>query len=1709
MSFDSKRPAGREQDRAQNSAGGDDSDSIKFSYDDAHDLPNDRNGSNDRRGSILPNRTGISLQKCLKVLGTNETLTSFESWRGTLMYVLSFDPSFAPFLISSKFWQKKQKNNPLRGLADAHEVLKLEQLLGLIANYCPIIHRNQFIKNSTSIDHVWQLIRTHFGFQSSGSNFLNLADICMEGSERPEDLYQKVHSFFEDNLLSPGCGISHHNDEIVEEEELTPTIENTICYFWLSKLNKDLPGLVKIRYGTELKTRTLASLKPEISSALPSLLGELGTPNPVMRASASNYRPNGQYGRSSVKFQNPRPNQNAHSSDSRSFSNSRNNSNQRRTPCCSICKNAGRPSNHWLSSCALLSPEDKRYLARARLLSALDSEMDDMDEVIEDFQENSLNMPQSEPQLRSIASDCVPDIGHVPSSVNRVSTLPSPFLNVFFKQHAVKFTLDTGATVNMIHESIAKQLGLRILPSSQIATQADGKSEITIVGETRFCVNRDNVDLQFEGLVAKNMDTDVLAGIPFLAANNISIHPAKSVVMVGDVLYPYGGHQAKASIKRVVTSIARASYDRGSVWPGEYFEASCDIDSSVDSTVAIEPHTSSPLSVAPGIGTSLHGQLRFVNNSDMPIKIKKGQHIAHVTNVYTPPDSSVSTKMDSFNGQSHEADTSKISINPDSVVDFAKWSSKFRSVNEDFKHVFANHFPGYNGKRGPITAVVNTTNSLPPQRKGRIPFYNRDKLVDLQKYFDDLEDLGVFRKPEDVGVNVEYVNPSFLVKKPNTIDSYRLVTSFGEVAAHCKPTPSLMPNVESTLQQIGQWKYLIKTDLAKAYYQIPLSKDSQKYCGVVTPFRGTRVYQRSAMGMPGSESALEELMSRIFGDLIIAGKVAKIADDLYCGSADSPADLLSTWSCVLQHLSDCDLRLSPSKTVILPRSTTILGWIWNQGTLTASCHQISPLIQCDLPRTVKNLRSFIGAYKALSKVIKDASRTIAPLDTLTAGRSSSDKVVWSESALEAFEAAKQSLKLTKTIAIPKRDDQLWIVTDGAQIPAGIGSTLYITRNDSDKPILAGFFSAKLKQHQPRWLPCEIEALSITASCNHFRPLIIQSSKKTRVLTDSKPCVQAYKKLMRGEFSASSRVQTFLTMVNHLNVSINHISGASNLVADFASRNAPVCSHLNCQICKFNTTVSDSVVFSIGSKAVGSFTNRNAWLNVQSNCPSLQKTKEHLQNGTRPSKKCTKVNDTKRYLKLASLARDGLLVVSGGGNPFSPAEDRIVIPREIVPGLLTSIHLQTDHPTPYQLKQVFLRNFACLDADRYIKENCDNCYTCASLKSLPKHINEFSTSAPSEHVGQAYACDVLKRAGQCILVSRESVSSYTTAVIIPSERSECLLDGVIETVLPLHPTDGPMSSIRVDPAPGFQHLHSTQPLKVYGMEFELGRVKNPNKNSVVDKAIQELENELVRIEPSGGRISSRQLTFAVSRLNSRIRLHGLSAYELMFRRSQYTASTIDNPDSDIISSQHNSRLANHLPSFRSQQPRSALRSRQSDNLPMEGSIVYLKNDRSKHLARERYIVVKSEGQWLTIQKFLKDKFCSKLYKIHVSECFTLPCDRSLHNHSHTTNMSVDEDDDDLSGYDDVEVVTTDTRSRDPSIQPLPTTPDDVMIEPSHTSIEQETPSTSNTGPVSPEQGSRRYPMRIRKAPSFLLNEWASEGIGLMETEEDEEEEAATP
>ena len=230
-------------------------------------------------------------------------------------------------------------------------------------------------------------------------------------------------------------------------------------------------------------------------------------------------------------------------------------------------------------------------------------------------------------------------------------------------------------------------------------------------------------------------------------------------------------------------------------------------------------------------------------------------------------------------------------------------------------------------------------------------------------------------------------------------------------------------------------------------------------------------------------------MSRVLGDLIQEGCVAKIADDLYVGG-NSPIEVLNNWSRVLALLQKNNLRLSAAKTIICPRKAVVLGWVWSNGTLQASPHKLAALSSVEPPSTVQGLRSFVGAYKVLSRVLPRFAELLDPLDQATAGKESRDKIVWCDELLLAFKTAQRALVDNRTITIPQPQDALWIVTDGSVKNRGISATLYVHRNGS--LLLAGFFSAKLRKHQVTWLPCEIEALAIGAAIRHFAPYIIQS-----------------------------------------------------------------------------------------------------------------------------------------------------------------------------------------------------------------------------------------------------------------------------------------------------------------------------------------------------------------------------------------------------------------------------------------------------------------------------------------------------------------------------------------------------------------------------------------------------------------------------------------
>jgi len=63
-------------------------------------------------------------------------------------------------------------------------------------------------------------------------------------------------------LFTVDGNTSHHGEQHTEDEELSATMETLIVLTWLHLLESELPILIKQWYGTELRSGTLASIKP-------------------------------------------------------------------------------------------------------------------------------------------------------------------------------------------------------------------------------------------------------------------------------------------------------------------------------------------------------------------------------------------------------------------------------------------------------------------------------------------------------------------------------------------------------------------------------------------------------------------------------------------------------------------------------------------------------------------------------------------------------------------------------------------------------------------------------------------------------------------------------------------------------------------------------------------------------------------------------------------------------------------------------------------------------------------------------------------------------------------------------------------------------------------------------------------------------------------------------------------------------------------------------------------------------------------------------------------------------------------------------------------------------------------------------------------------------------------------------------------------------
>ena len=490
-------------------------------------------------------------------LSKNETINTFNNWKENQLYCLSIDEDFKPFLLANATWGKKTTANPTRGLLDdpdevAADVRKtkeqkcavLELMLGQIANWATVITRNQITKDSTSLSDIWNKIRAYYGFLGTGARFLDLSNIKLEIGERPEALYQRLLAFFEDNLMTSGSSVTHHGITATTDEEITPTVENITVFLWLERVHVGLPALVKERYGTELRNKSIASLKSEISLSMDSLLEQLKS-----RESTSVLRVQSQH---NGGF---RPQNRSHSNrggQTQSRGGGGQTSRQSYRPSnriCVLCQTAQRPDydTHYLNQCRYLPDRDRQRMTS----SVRNVEIFDVyeNEYVEDYQDSQYEYVSDEFEEEAGLnteqdSTVAEEVEVVPSETStqskepisrRVMVRKSPNMICFFRHHSVHVCLDCGAESNLISQRCADKLQLNVMKPTQGAMQADAKTPLKVVGDVKNVeLVRGAHVLLFEGLVVEEDIGDIVAGEPFLEVNDIAIRSSKKEIRIQD-----------------------------------------------------------------------------------------------------------------------------------------------------------------------------------------------------------------------------------------------------------------------------------------------------------------------------------------------------------------------------------------------------------------------------------------------------------------------------------------------------------------------------------------------------------------------------------------------------------------------------------------------------------------------------------------------------------------------------------------------------------------------------------------------------------------------------------------------------------------------------------------------------------------------------------------------------------------------------------------------------------------------------------------------------------------------------------------------------------------------------------------------------------------------------------------------------------------------
>lgn len=559
-----------------------------------------------------------------------------------------------------------------------------------------------------------------------------------------------------------------------------------------------------------------------------------------------------------------------------------------------------------------------------------------------------------------------------------------------------------------------------------------------------------------------------------------------------------------------------------------------------------------------------------------------------------------------------------------------------------------------------------------------------------------------------------------------------------------------IPIIEGLLSRLDQTHYITSIDLKDAFWQIPLEEKSREKTAFTVPGRPLFQFKVMPFGLCNAPQTLCRLMHKVISSNL-HDQIFVYLDDLLVTSKTF-ADHLKLLEHVAEQLRKAHLTINMEKSRFLLKETKYLGYIVADGCLKPDPIKVDAIASYPTPKTVRQLRRFIGMCGWYRKFVQNFATLAAPLTNLL---SKQKKIDWSESADRAFKKLKEALTTAPILTHPDFNKRFFIQCDASS--TGIGSVLFQRdENNLEHPIY--YFSQKLSKTQRNYSVTELECFAAVVSVQKFRPYV--EGLPFTIITD-----HASLKWLMSQKDLTGRLARWSLKLQGFDFEIEFRKGNQNIVPDSLSR-------------IYGEELYIEEINQVLDSELPS-------LNIDLNSTAF--TEPEYINQLEKIRNSTDISNFRVY-------NEKLYFHPGGEYYDFEATDipkwKLVVPRSLTLGLITSAHNSTvgAHLGIAKTLEVIKRTFFWSKMTKDVSDYIRNCSTCKQTKPVNyitrPNMGEFhECSRPWQQIYVDFLGPYPRTAksNTCIFIVLDKYSKYVLLKALPEASSKRIVEYLEENV----------------------------------------------------------------------------------------------------------------------------------------------------------------------------------------------------------------------------------------------------------------------------------------------------------------------------------------